>query len=289
MMYDQYIKKLAALKEANENRIIAIIPDMETFAYQALIDWMDESLDIKNGNLIASAETVSILNGFDSAFLRVLNQIKAYEGAVSKFLKHLPEMSDVIEEYQVGTQGIKWPDITASEKLVVNDIIEAYTDNGLNTNFVQPVRDQLYQNIAAGTNVREAKASLKDYVKGAEGKDSKIKSYLIQTSQQAVDGYTGMINKKLMDTFDYPYLIMSGSLIETSSPQCRVAIKEFDGLINMEAWAVIRTIALKNGLIDGTTFKNLPFNKLHWGCRHEFTPSMIKSGDKIGTNETVKS
>ena len=89
-----------------------------------------------------------------------------------------------------------------------------------------------------------------------------------------------MVNKKLMDTFDYPYLQMSGSLISTSAPQCVKGINEFEGLISIETWKkVIEPLAKKHGLIEGTTFKNLPFNKLHWGCRHEFTPTMVKTGD----------
>lgn len=271
MSYEEYIKQLDALKLAAENRIIAVIPDYETFAYQALIDWMDESLNYKNGSIVASEETIKILNQFDASFLKVLNQMKNYNGAVSSLLKTLPKMNTLIQDFQNVTV-----DISANEKLVVNEILKAYTDNGLNAEFVQPLRDQLYQNIAAGTNVRQAKQGLKDYIKG-DKKPSKLSRYLTQTSQQAVDGYSGMINKKLMDTFDYPYLIMSGSLILTSSPQCRFCINELEGVFNEEQFENdIKPIAEKNGLIDGTVFKNIPFQRLHWSCRHEFSPAFTK-------------
>lgn len=271
MTYKEYIKQLDSLKQSAENRIIAVIPDYEIFAYQALNDWIDESLSVKNGSLVASEETIAILNQFDMSFLKVLNQMEKYNGAVSSLLKTLPEINTLIQDFQLTTV-----DVSVSEKLVVNEIIKAYTDNGLNTEFVQPLRDQLYQNIAAGTNVRQAKAGLKDYVISEET-PSKLSRYLTQTSQQAVDSYSGMVNKKLMDSFDYPYLIMSGSLIKTSSPQCRMAINQFGGLITTAEWEdILKPLALTNGLIDGTTFKNIPFNRFHWGCRHEFTPSMTK-------------
>lgn len=279
MTYLQYIAIIEGLKAAMEGRIIGVIPAFENFAYQALIDWIDESMNIRAGKLVASEETISILNDFDSSFLRVLNGMKAYKGAVSSLLKELPKIGNAIEKYQTSANGISWAaaEVNPVQKMVVNEIMKAYTENGLNKNFVQPLRDLLYQNIVAGASLKEVKEVLKDYVKSDPNAPSKISRYLTQTAQQAVDSYSGAINKKLMDKFDYPYLQMSGSLIATSSPQCVRGIQEFDGLISRDTWKeVIEPLAKKHGLIEGTTFNNLPFNRLHWGCRHEFTPTMVK-------------
>jgi hypothetical protein len=289
MSYAEYIKALEALKLANENRIITVIPEIENFAYDALIEWMDNSLDVKAGSLTATEDTLQILNQFDEGFMKVLTQLQSYKGAVTSFVKELPKIGTVMQQYQEGTNGIDWSkaDIGPAQKLVVGEIINAYTENGLNAEFVQPLRDQLYQNIAAGTNMTDAKKQLNDYILGPGDKSGKLKNYLTQTSQQAVDSYTGAINKKLMDTFDYSHLIMSGSLIATSSAQCRYGINNLDGIIKLEDWPALKEIAEKNGLVKGTTFNNLPFNKLHWGCRHEFTPAMLKEGDQIGVNEDI--
>jgi hypothetical protein len=289
MRYSDYIKTLESLKLANEDRIIGIIPEFESFAYDALIEWMENSLEIKAGSLIATDETNEILNQFDSAYLKFITKLKSYKGAVTSFVKELPKMGTIMQHYQEGTNGIDWSkaNIGPTQKLVVGEIINAYTENGLNTEFVQPLRDLLYQNIAAGTNMADAKKQLNDYIVGPGDKSGKLKSYLTQTSQQAVDSYTGAINKKLMDTFDYSHLIMSGSLIATSSTQCRYGINNLDGIIKVEDWPALKEMADNNGLVKGTTFKNLPFNKLHWGCRHEFTPAMLKDGDQIGVNENI--
>lgn len=290
MTYTEYIQELNAAKDAAERAIMGIVPDFERAAYQALINWIDDHLDTKGGKIVTDINTSFVLNTFDTSFLQELADMPIYTGAVAGFLKQLPGITTIMQAYQVENNGINWDraNVVPNQALVVNEIINAYDTNGLNVNFVQPLRDQLYQNIAAGTSLKEAKQGLKDYVLGGKDKSGKLDRYITQTAQQSVDSYAGAINKKLMDTFEYPYLIMSGSLIETSSPQCRYAINELKGLINVQEWEnVVRPIAEKNGLIDGTTFKNMPFNKLHWGCRHEFTPSMLKPGDKIGKNETV--
>lgn len=291
MNFEEYIAALLALKTAIENRFIAVIPYVEQFALQALLDWIDKSLDIRKGSLTASDETIAILNDFDSYFLQVLSQMKEYNGAVSGMIKDLPKFSKLMQQYQEETNGISWAkaNVAPVQKLVVNEIIDAYSENGLNQNFVQPLRDLLYQNIAAGTSVKDAKESLTKFVKSEDGKDSKISRYITQTSQQAVDSYTGIINKKLMDTFDYGYLQMSGSLIKTSAPQCVKGINGYEGLISEEVFEnVLKPLGEKNGLIAGTDFKNLPFNRLHWGCRHEFTPTMVKMDDKPKTDDKSK-
>ncbi|MEJ7611366.1 MAG: hypothetical protein WKF88_09345 [Ferruginibacter sp.] len=290
MTYLEYIAELARLKLLNENTIISIIPDVEQFAYDALLQWMDESLELRNGSLIASEETIAILNEFDAGYLQVINEIKEYRGAVTSFVKRLPEIGNVIKLFQENTNLVDWGkmDIEPTQKLVINEILQSYTDNGLNTEFVQPLRDLLYQNIVAGTSVKEARKTLEDFIKGGGDSSGKLKRYLTQTSQQAVDAYTGAVNKKLMETFDFPYVIMSGSLISTSLPQCVYGIKVLKGIISKEDFEKkLKPIAEKHAWITGTTFQNLDFNKLHYGCRHEFTPSMLRPGDRIGENEQM--
>src|SRR4051812_4972013 len=124
-LYDEYIKEIERLKALSEGRIISVIPEVEKFAYTALNEWIDQSLDIRGGKFFASQETIDILNEFDSGYLRVLNQMKAYKGAVSSFVKDLPIIADTMKDYQIAANGIKWPGalIGDSQKLVVNEII----------------------------------------------------------------------------------------------------------------------------------------------------------------------
>ena len=84
------------------------------------------------------------------------------------------------------------------------------------------------------------------------------------------------INTKLLKTFDYDGILMTGSLIDISSPQCKYVIKELGGTITRKNWALVKAIAEKHGLIEGTTFDNLPTNKLHKKCRHGLYPIMLK-------------
>lgn len=87
---------------------------------------------------------------------------------------------------------------------------------------------------------------------------------------------SGAINTKILEQFNMNGLLMTGSLIDISSPQCKYVINELGGKITRESWPQIKAIAEKHGLIQGTTFDNLPTNKLHKKCRHDFYPIMFK-------------
>ena len=103
-----------------------------------------------------------------------------------------------------------------------------------------------------------------------------MKSYIKQVAIQGADAYTSIIDQKITDKYidKVTGFIMTGSLIDSSSPQCKYCVKELDRLIKKEDWNKVKKIAQENGLIENTEFKDLPTNKLHWGCRHTFTPKL---------------
>lgn len=279
MTFAQYIILIESLKALFSNRVIGVIPSLETFALSAVYDWIEQNLDTKKGAIIIEAATIEAINDFDAYMMKELTDFQKYKEAVSDSLKGLPKIAETIEKFQTSQHGIDWNklNIKPQQELVINEALNAYTGSGLNSNFVQPLRDKIYVNVVSGANLTEIKEQLKEEI--ISGKvDSKLSKYLTNTSMQAVDAYSGIINKKLMETFNYDFVQMSGSLIKTSSPQCVKGINEFDGLISRETYAkILEPIAEKNGLILGTTFDTLDFFKFHWGCRHEFTPTMTKT------------
>lgn len=276
----QYIKEIEKLKADAEKGIIAKLPAIEQQSYQMLLDWIDATLESKGGRLIATPESTGILNNFTENFMKVMQDLSDYKGSVSKYIKNLKPINQLITEFQKSQNvNIAKANITPVTEFVVNEILNMYLDNGLNSNFVQPLRDILFRNISSGASIKELKAQLKDFVISGKDVSGKLGRYITQTAQQGVDSYSGAINKKLLETFKYTHIIISGSLIATSSPQCRYAVDKLGGIIAQKDWPKVKEIAQRNGLIEGTNFTNLPFNKLHWGCRHEFTPVILDEND----------
>lgn len=273
MTYDEYIKKLAELKRKSERAVVADLPSIEKMAYQLAAEYVDKKIDTKDGKIVPNENALRALNKFADDYLGAFTENETYKGAVGKYLKNFKDIATLMEEFQRSNGvDVKQARLGAVQEIVVSEILNRYSTNGLNSGFVQPLRQLLFNNITSGLNKTQAMTQLRDYIESGQDQTGKLGRYLEQTAQQGVDSYTGAVNVRIMSTFKIDTYIMSGSLIATSSPQCRYAIEKLGGIIDRVNWPKLKAIAEKNGLIEGTTFDNLPINKLHWGCRHEFTP-----------------
>lgn len=253
------------------------IADMEGAANNILGDALSEYFDIKNGKIIVGEDFIKQLNKLTVNVLDLLQKDPSFSGPVSQFVKRMPQIAEAITDFQLEANGIKVPAMETVKKVIQDEVIDQMLNNGLNQAFVQPLRDLIFQNAISGLSLKEAKTQIKEFIKGGKDVSGKLGRYLDQTAEQAVDSYSGAINKKLHETFNYDGLLMTGSLIDNSSPQCRFVIEELKGTITKENWPQVVAHVGKNAqLIEGTTFENLPLNRLHWGCRHSFYPIMIK-------------
>lgn len=281
MTPEEYQKKIDELKKRTERSVIGQLPAIEKQAYQLLLDWIDDNLDTKDGEFVPNARAVTALNNFSDVYSEMISELGDYKGSVGKYLKNFKSMRALMEEFNK-SQGldVKRANLGSIQEIVINEIINQYSENGLNEKFVQPLRQVLFENVVNGLSKKEATAQIREFIQGGQDASGKLHRYLEQTAQQGVDSYEGAINTRIMKTFDIETLIMSGSLIDTSSPQCKFAVNDLDGIIDRADWPKLKAIADKNGLIEGTTFDNLPFNKLHWGCRHSFTPAVLTADQR---------
>lgn len=253
----------------------AKIDQMSSAAYDILIQSIENNFDFKQGKAQMGADFVKQLNKLTVEVLDLLQTEERFTGPIGSFVKNLQPISDAISEFQKEINGVTVPDYVTAKKIVIGEIIDQLTNNGLNQGFVQPLRDLIYQNFTSGLSLTDAKQQIRDYIKGGNDVTGKLERYVEQTAQQAVDSYSGIINKKLLEQFNYDGLIFTGTLIETSSPQCRYVVNELDRRITPENWPDLKDLAEKHGLIDGTTFENLPLNLLHWNCRHGYYPIIL--------------
>lgn len=270
-------KNISSAEEKALKAIESKLDEMGQTAYDIFLKALESTFDFRQGKIVVERNLVSQLNKLTSQVLDLLQKDPSFSGPVSQFVKRLPAISDAISSFQSDLNDIKVPSFDSVKKIIQDEIIDKMLANGLNQNFVQPIRDLIFQNATGGLSLADAKTAIKNYIQGGADVSGKLGRYMEQTAQQAVDSYSGAINKKLLETFDYDGLLITGSLIDNSSPQCRFAIEQLDGKITRENWPeVVAHVGKKFPLIEGTTFDNLPMNRLHWGCRHSFYPVIIK-------------
>jgi hypothetical protein len=257
---------------------------MERQVVEGSFGWLVDNLEVKKGEIQVDEDLSRIMDEFLKAVIEIVNDTPQFQSKLKSFLQDLTQIQKNNASFHSTTNNfdIHTAGVNDVQKVVVNAIIDQYTDNGLNAHFATPLKDNIFRNILAGANMREVKQVLEAYILSGNDQSGKLGQYLTQTAQQAVDSYTGAINQQIAADFKFTGYIISGSLIETSSKQCVYAVdkaSETGGYLTLKEWEKVLDIARDNEkakLIPGTDLKNLPLNKLHWGCRHDFTPIIKK-------------
>lgn len=270
-----YVKEISSAKQRAIDELNSHENEMSEAAYHIWATQIDEAFDTKSGKIVYDEDFVKRLNALTEDVIQAIKQTPKFVGPVSRFVRRFPEISAAISAFQKDENNISVPLYEEDKKIVIDETINQMLGNGLNQNFVQPLRNLIYQRVTSGMRLSEIKQQINDYIQGGHDASGKLGRYIDQTAQQAADSYSGVINKKLLETFKYDALLMTGSLIDTSSPQCVFVIDELNGKIRRTDWPKIEKIAV--GLIPGTTFDNLPVNRFHWGCRHSFYPIILKN------------
>lgn len=277
----EYIKNLNRLKALAVDRW-GNLTTLERDVVDSSFEWLVDNLEIKRGEVQIDEDLAKTMDDFLGAVVQIVNNNQGFQTRIGKFLADLNSIQNNNKTFHATTHNfnIDIAGVTDVQKAVVNEIIEQYTGNGLNAHFAAPLKDSIFRNMLAGASMNDVKQVLRDYILSGQDQSGKLGQYLDQTAQQAVDSYTGAINQALVETFKFTGYIISGSLIETSSKQCVFAVERSkNGYMTFDQWEEVLSIARNNPkakLIEGTTIKNLPINKLHWGCRHDFTPVIKK-------------
>lgn len=271
-----YSKKIAEAKQKAIDALNARIDQMGKAAYEIMLQAIEDAFDFRQGKIVGDKDFVKQLNKLTVDVLDLLQSEPKFAGPVSQFVKRMQPISDGITDFQKEVNGIKVPNFEVAKNIVIDETVDKMLNNGLNQKFVIPLRDLIYRNATGGLSLSDARIQIKEFISGGKDTSGKLGQYVEQTAIQAVDAYAGAINQKLLETFDYDGQLITGSLIDNSSPQCRYAIEKLGGKITRENWKEVKAIGDKHGLIEGTTFDNLPTNRLHWGCRHSFFPIILK-------------
>lgn len=284
---EKYLNDLKKAKQLAVDRF-GDLTALEIAVVNGSFEWLLDNLSFKKGVIQVDADFTTQMNDFVNAVVGIVNNNKGYQNKLSNYLQDVKQIGDNITQFQEDFNDfdVEKANIKPLQKNLVSNIIDQFTENGLNSYFAQPLKDGIYRNVLAGMNQRQAKQYLQNYVISGQDQSGKLARYIEQTSIQAVSGYTGAINQKIGQTFETSGFIIDGSIIDTSSPQCvrmvELANKQ-GGYVSNDQMADIIDYAksLKNsGLIPGTDVDNVSMNLLHWGCRHSFNPT-IKSAENV--------
>lgn len=271
-----YRKDIVKAKQKAIDALNTRNDEMSKATYEMLLKIIEETFDFKEVKVQDGNDFKNQLNKLTTELLELIQSDPKFTGSVSQFVKRVQPTPDTKTGFQKETKNKNDAAFDMAKKILVDEIIDKLLDNGLNQNFVQLLKALIYQNVTSGLSLADATKQIEEYIDAGNDINGELEECIEETAIQAVSSYNRMINAKQMEKFHYDGILMTGSLIDNSSPQCRYVIEELGGKITRENWPKVKAIAEKNGLVEGTTFDNLPFNLLHWHCRHDFVPIMIK-------------
>jgi hypothetical protein len=239
-----------------------------------VVDWV-EKFRTTSGNLVRSKDNLARLGSFKTAINRFLEKA-GYNLMVSGFLENFDEIGANTQLIQSELNGI---DITKSflnpfKRYAVNNVVAAMQGQGLNTDLVNPLKNELLIAVNQGSSIKDVVESIAGQLTTTEARQGVLKRISLQASRDALLQYDGIVNEAVRKSYKMDALLYVGSIVKDSRLQCEEWVK-YDkngkiGLILFEELEQQIKFAENEGtgMIPNTTPENFCQNRGGYNCRH---------------------
>jgi hypothetical protein len=212
---------------------------------------------------------------------------KIIKDAVSTFIKS-PQYKDSLKELLRNIEGVSKTkqsiykdadfvipktDLTNAQKLATDEFIDAMNEDGLNARFNQILRTSIYDSIRLGLSQNDLISSVSTALKTKKGEPI-MANHVTNLTQMASDSYSKSIDQAIFNKYEdrITHFRVVGTLIDTSSPQCVRAVKDYNREIPIDEVDDWIAFAKENGGNEDLSPKNLSKLGGHPRCRHSFSP-----------------
>lgn len=256
--------------QTNIDKVGADLSDFEKKLLEGILSKVSENISTTGGRITGLQDTAgSIISKSIKEFVKTAE----YDRLVSSFLKDVGKISE--QKFSVyKDQDLKIPkvEVTNTQRIVINEYLDALNADGLNSRFNQSLRTLIYDNIRTGATQKELEASLRKSILSGKA-PSELGKYVKQVSVQAADAYSKVVDQEVYNRYKSKITGFNiiGSLIETSSAQCKEAVKDYDRYLTVQEMKDLLK-KYEGKTIENTTIENVSSRGLHWNCRHAIVP-----------------
>jgi hypothetical protein len=235
---------------------------------------------------------------FDDGNVLLTNQVEkiildaiqgsTYPKDVNEFLRNFETLKQFNLDIHQNVNDLS-PDelselINPVQRATVEQTLQGLTGSGVSTNFIEPIRTGIFQNIVAGSTKSDLEAYLKRYILGTPEVDGTLSRYVKQVSRDALNQFDGQVNAKIANQFGLDAYRYVGSLIEDSRPQCRrwvaMGVIQTKDLPDEIAWMN----ANGTGAIPGTSPETFSIYRGGYNCRHSAIPFKLTKSQREKLN-----
>lgn len=283
--FDDAVIKILTKKENTivgaENDLLDSLTPIEKKIFDA-VQRQVSKMNKDGANLIFDDKNVNLLNEIDKI---IADQLKGFAPAVKDYLRNFETIKQFNFDAQKSVNDLSQKEledlVNPIQKAMTQQTIDGLTGSGVNSQFIEPVKQGIFKNIVAGSTITDLESALRTWITTTQAGNSLLRRYVTQVSRDALNQFDGQVNSAIAQEFELDAFRYVGSLIDDSRPQCirwsgkGVILK--DQLESEIAWAFNNG----TGMISGTNKETFATFRGGYNCRHsaipfKMTPSMKK-------------
>lgn len=266
----------------SENQLLDGFDGIEKDIYNSVLKKV-RTFDQKDGKIIFDDDTVTGINEINGIVAKSIQNSK-YVGKVRDYLRDFETIKQFNFDIHQDVNDLS-PDelsdlINPVQRQIVNQTLQNLTGQGVNTNFIDPLREGIFKNIVAGTTITDLEGYLNAFINTNPERMGQFKRYVSQVSRDALNQFDGQVNSRIAEEFGLDAFRYVGSIIEDSRPQCvrwvGLGVITAENLSNELSWAYSNG----TGMIPGTTVDNFAVYRGGYNCRHSAIPFKLTKSQK---------
>lgn len=266
----------------SENQLLDGFDGIEKDIYNSVLKKV-RTFDQKDGKIIFDDDTVTGINEINGIVAKSIQDSK-YVGKVRDYLRDFETIKqfnfDIHQDVNDLSPGELSDLINPVQRQIVNQTLQNLTGQGVNTNFIDPLREGIFKNIVAGTTITDLEGYLNAFINTNPERMGQFKRYVSQVSRDALNQFDGQVNSRIAEEFGLDAFRYVGSIIEDSRPQCvrwvGLGVITAENLSNELSWAYSNG----TGMIPGTTVDNFAVYRGGYNCRHSAIPFKLTKSQK---------
>lgn len=269
--------------DAAESSVNGSIKSSEEEIYKAIIKILDE-VDISSGKLQNTEKAKNFLKGLDARITQALYD-SPYRLAVGGLIKDYDKLveNNIQLHAALNKKPVTKKMLSGIQQLEVNNTLDRLLGSGISNDFVLPIRQMLYRNVALGSSVADTKQALEDFILSSPEKDSRLARYVGQVSRDSIMQFDGAIQQKVSAELDLNGFMYVGSLLKDSRAQCKYWVDK--GELPTDELADEIDTAISGGSLGGskcsgmiptTTVDTFSIDRGGYNCRHRAVAILIK-------------
>lgn len=247
--------------------------------YEALVSFL--KFDTQGGKIVFDSKTIELINKAEKEIRKALNK-SGYNSRVSQYLRDFDKIKQatIAQQKSVNRVDVSTRLVNNIQKSAIQQTTNILLGNGLDFNFIQPVKDVLLNAASSGMSIAQAELQLRQVILGNRQQFGHLERYVNSMSREIIGNYDGMLQSRIAKEYELDGYSFEGSIIATSAGQClkwsemgELPIKDMDKELDWarenqgSTYGGLRILALQ----QGTTKDTFPILKSHYGCRHTIT------------------